>query len=47
MLDGRGDGPHPYELGSDSVQRYFKVLENCARAAQIALEQKQAAAAGR
>jgi len=42
MLAGRGDGPHPYELGADMVQRYFKVLENCARAAQIALEQKQA-----
>jgi len=42
MLAGRGDGPHPYEVGADMVQRYFKVLENCARAAQIALEQKQA-----
>ena len=42
MLAGRGDGPHPYEVGTDMVQRYFKVLENCARAAQIALEQKQA-----
>ena len=44
MLAGRGAGPHPYELGADQVQRYFQVLENCARAAQIALEQRQAAA---
>jgi len=42
MLAGRSDGPHPYEVGADMVQRYFKVLESCARAAQIALEQKQA-----
>jgi metallo-beta-lactamase class B len=39
MLAGRGDGPHPYELGSELVQRYFRVLEGCARAAQIRLEQ--------
>jgi len=43
MLAGRGNGPHPYELGADEVQRYFQVLSNCARAAQIALEQKAAA----
>ncbi len=42
MLAGRGNGPHPYELGSDWVQRYFQVMQGCARAAQIALEQKQA-----
>src|SRR5262245_22125788 len=38
MIAGRGNGPHPYELGADWVQRYFKVTENCARAAQIGLE---------
>jgi metallo-beta-lactamase class B len=38
MLAGRGNGPHPYELGTDWVQRYFQVMQNCARAAQIALE---------
>jgi metallo-beta-lactamase class B len=43
MLAGRGNGPHPYEVGADMVQRYFQVLSNCARAAQIALEQKAAA----
>ncbi len=40
MLPGRGDGPHPYENGAESVQRYFTVLESCARAAQIRLEQQ-------
>ena len=40
MLAGRGDGPHPYELGTDWVQRYFQVMQGCARAAQLRLEQK-------
>ncbi len=40
MLAGRGDGPHPYDIGSDWVQRYFQVMQGCARAAQIKLEQK-------
>jgi metallo-beta-lactamase class B len=40
MLAGRGDGPHPYEIGADWVQRYFQVMQGCARAAQIKLEQK-------
>ena len=43
MLAGRGGGPHPYEIGADWVQRYFKVAEGCARAAQIRLEQRTAA----
>ena len=43
MLAGRGDGPHPFELGSDWVQRYFKVTENCARATQLKVEQSAAA----
>ncbi|MGE0448160.1 MAG: MBL fold metallo-hydrolase [Vicinamibacterales bacterium] len=47
MLAGRGDGPHPYEIGADWVQRYFKVLEGCARAAQLALEKQQASQARR
>ena len=37
MLAGRGDGPHPYEIGADWVQRYFQVTENCARATQLKL----------
>ena len=45
MLAGRGDGPHPYELGVDSVQRYFQVMQGCARAAQLKLEQKVAGSA--
>jgi len=40
MLAGRGDGPHPYEIGSDWVQRYFQVMAGCARAAQLRLEQE-------
>jgi metallo-beta-lactamase class B len=44
MLAGRGEGPHPYELGGDGVQRYFQVMQNCARAAQLRLEQRQAEA---
>ncbi len=35
-------GPHPYEIGAKAVQDYFKVMEGCARAAQIRLEQRQA-----
>ena len=42
MLAGRGDGPHPYELGSDWVQRYFQVMQHSARAAQLRLEKQQA-----
>jgi metallo-beta-lactamase class B len=42
MLAGRGNGPHPYEIGAEWVQRYFKVMQGCARAAQIRLEQRQA-----
>ena len=42
MLPGRGNGPHPYELGSATVQRYFQVMQGCARAAQLKLEQRQA-----
>ncbi len=44
MLAGRGDGPHPYELGADWVQRYFQVMQGCARAAQLRLERRQAEA---
>jgi metallo-beta-lactamase class B len=39
MLAGRGNGPHPYEIGADWVSRYFVVTENCARATQLKLEQ--------
>jgi metallo-beta-lactamase class B len=40
MLAGRGSGPHPYEIGADWVQRYFKVAENCARARQLMVEER-------
>ena len=42
MLAGRGDGPHPYELGTDWVQRYFQTMQACARAEQIRLEKEVA-----
>jgi metallo-beta-lactamase class B len=42
MLAGRGDGPHPYEIGTEWVQRYFQVMQGCARAAQIGLERQLA-----
>lgn len=45
MLAGRGSGPHPYEVGTEWVQRYFQVMQGCARAAQLRLEQ-QAASGG-
>ena len=35
MLAGRGNGPHPYDIGADWVQRYFQVMQGCARAAQV------------
>ena len=44
MLAGRGDGPHPYELGEEWVQRYFQVMQGCARAAQLRLEKERAQA---
>jgi metallo-beta-lactamase class B len=47
MLAGRGNGSHPYEIGADWVQRYFKVMQSCARAAQLGLEKKLAATAAR
>ena len=47
MLAGRGSGPHPYEIGADWVQRYFQVMQGCARAAQLRLEQQVAAAGTR
>jgi hypothetical protein len=45
MLAGRGNAPHAYELGAASVQRYFQVMQGCARAAQLRLEQKAAESA--
>lgn len=41
-LAGRGNGPHPYELGTDWVQRYFQTMQACARAEQIRLEKEVA-----
>ena len=40
MLAGRGNGPHPYEVGAEAIQHYFEVMQGCARAAQLRLEQR-------
>ena len=40
MLAGRGNGVHPYEIGAEWVQRYFKVTENCARATQLMVQER-------
>ena len=40
MFAGRGDGPHPYELGADWVQRYFQVMQSCAQAQKVLLEKE-------
>jgi metallo-beta-lactamase class B len=42
MLAGRRDGRHPYVLGEEWVKRYFQVMQSCARAAQLKLEQTAA-----
>ncbi len=42
MIAGRANGPHPYEVGAERVQNFFKVTQGCARAAQIALERQAA-----
>jgi metallo-beta-lactamase class B len=42
MIAGRGDGPHPFDIGADMVQKYFQVTASCARAAQIGLEKMAA-----
>jgi metallo-beta-lactamase class B len=47
MLTGRGEGPHPYELGAEWVRRYFQVMQDCARASQLGLEREAAADSGR
>ncbi len=40
MIPGRKPGePSPFELGADAVSRYFKVSEECARVAQLKLQQ--------
>ena len=39
LLAGRKAGePHPFELGREAVQRYFKVMDECAQAARLKLK---------
>ena len=45
MIAGRGAGKHPFDIGAEWVQRYFRVTAGCARVAQLRLEQRQAEAA--
>ena len=41
LLAGRRPGePHPFDLGPDAVQRYFKVFDECAQIARIKLMNK-------
>lgn len=40
MMAGRGFGPNPFVSSADTVQRYFDVMTNCARARAIDLEQQ-------
>ena len=40
----RPGDPHPFDLGPDAVQRYFKVFDECAQIARIKLMQKADAA---
>jgi metallo-beta-lactamase class B len=42
LMSSRGDGPHPFVVGEDGVQRYLEVLASCARASQILLEEQAA-----
>jgi len=38
LLAARKAGePHPFELGREAVQRYFKVMEECAQVARLKL----------
>jgi metallo-beta-lactamase class B len=38
MLPGRKAGePHPFEVGTDAVARYFKVMDECAQVARLKL----------
>jgi metallo-beta-lactamase class B len=38
MLPGRKSGePHPFAIGAEAVARYFKVMDECAQAAQLKL----------
>jgi hypothetical protein len=40
MIAGRKAGePHPFEIGRDTVGRYFKVTEECAQLARFRLLQ--------
>ena len=41
MIAGRGFGPNPFVSSTDSVQRYFDVMTNCARARIIDLERQR------
>ena len=38
MLASRRPGePHPFEVGTDGVQRYFRVFDECAQVARLKL----------
>ena len=37
--------PHPFELGRDAIQRYFKVSDECAQVSKLKLQAQAAAKA--
>ena len=42
MMAARKAGePHPFELGAEAVQRYFKVMDECAQVARLKLLQQK------
>jgi hypothetical protein len=38
MLKRQPGDPHPYVIGTDSVLRFLKVAEECAKAAELRLQ---------
>lgn len=42
ILEGHRNDPNPYEIGAQRIQNFFRVTQDCARAAQIALEAEAA-----
>lgn len=41
LLSVRGAGKHPFDIGANGVQNFFRVAAGCARVAQLRLEQQQ------
>jgi metallo-beta-lactamase class B len=37
LAERRAGEPHPFELGREAAQRYFKVMDECAQVARLKL----------